>query len=1219
MELPPAILPESGPAGGEAPTELLPGEWQAPPVRQPVDHSSATGLAGAPATLHAHPGEGPSAPGAAETMIAFPGGPLELPFHPPEDASVAVTAHPGLPAPPAAAEHHVAVAAAARGRRNLRVMGLLLVAASLVIAVMVVGFLKRLEKTEEEAKADAKQAYDGGNYSEAVKLYRQLQEAFPKSDDVPTWAFMEKLAQLRDHVSRPSANPVESADEVMQFIKEYANDPLLKEDYGADMWHLLCKLSEDLAKQAEQKLDRRLLDKAKEMLAKSEKFKPPAGEDTPSRKKIAETDGVLAKAEKREPIIAFLKQLTNQKNLKAEDVAGARAIVKREDLDEDREAQDLLARLDEAFRKQVEYFPVKDGELPRPKPVDTESALLVALPVGEHHSGLPSDERRLRVAFALARGLLWALDRSDGHVLWATRVGLDMTTLPVRLPAKGKAPERVLVLSSDTNTLTARDIRDGQALWQHRLHAPCLSRPVIFEDRAYIPTIKGCIEEIEIVSGKLLGRYQLSERLIGGVHQEETNLIYFPAESRSIYVIDVVKRECVTVLQTEHLAGSLRSEPVIVSWEDPAAAQPNRTSRPGYLILCQTDGLDAMKLRVFDLPITNAKAPALGEQRIEGWSSLPPYCDGESLYLATDAGMLGLFGIRQLRNNDPPLFPRIDQLNMGRVLLPGEVDPFPNLRKEPHLEDAMGAGRAQVVPVDESDFCALVRGELQRFHFDVFEQKLCPEWRNPATQTPKPLRLGFPLHSSQFDADDQTLVVVTQSPTGQACLATAVDTRDGKIHWQRQLGLVCQAEPRAFIEARPEFLGVLSLAPEAGLPAALPWAGTLRAIHPDTRLVGVDQDGGLFSYDSSQFEYRPDKDWQISNKSLANALQKPKTGPIYFLRGSGGQTLYAIASTFDPIHKKHQLLVQRCEAGRQSAEPLEFDLPSPLQGTPALVANGLVLPLADGVMIRQPLQPRERYDSWTNWRAQRANFRSLGHVVSLGDGRFLTTDGLRTLTRWRLAKPFPIEEKKIEFPAQILAVPLIVQPAKGETVPRVCLADSQGTVTLLRGDDLAPIQQWRQGQMGGKVTDGPFLREEWIGCIVDHHRLVWLDPANAKPAWAYFSQEPPHVLGVSTLGAMALRLGSGPLAAAAALPPERTSRGEIVGQPQLVGDRVLVADESGRFVGLDPATGKPQGRSYTLRASVAPAVAPVAFGPDRAFAPLTDGTVLLLSLRHFHN
>jgi hypothetical protein len=71
-----------------------------------------------------------------------------------------------------------------------------------------------------------------------------------------------------------------------------------------------------------------------------------------------------------------------------------------------------------------------------------------------------------------------------------------------------------------------------------------------------------------------------------------------------------------------------------------------------------------------------------------------------------------------------------------------------------------------------------------------------------------------------------------------------------------------------------------------------------------------------------------------------------------------------------------------------------------------------------------------------------------------------------------------------------------------------------------------------------------------------------------------------------------------------------------VGQPPLLDDVVVVADLSGRFIGLDRATGKPRGPGYTLKASAAPAADPVLFGSEAAFIPLTDGTVFLLTLRH---
>ena len=102
--------------------------------------------------------------------------------------------------------------------------------------------------------------------------------------------------------------------------------------------------------------------------------------------------------------------------------------------------------------------------------------------------------------------------------------------------------------------------------------------------------------------------------------------------------------------------------------------------------------------------------------------------------------------------------------------------------------------------------------------------------------------------------------------------------------------------------------------------------------------------------------------------------------------------------------------------------------------------------------------------------------------------------------------------------------------------------------------------------------------------MVDGRRLVWIDPTQEKPRWEHKGQGE-----------------------------------EIVGEPQLVGGVVVVADQSGHFVGLSPTTGQPLGPGYTLKANVAPAAQPVAFGPDQVFAPLTDGTVLLLSMRSLND
>jgi hypothetical protein len=75
----------------------------------------------------------------------------------------------------------------------------------------------------------------------------------------------------------------------------------------------------------------------------------------------------------------------------------------------------------------------------------------------------------------------------------------------------------------------------------------------------------------------------------------------------------------------------------------------------------------------------------------------------------------------------------------------------------------------------------------------------------------------------------------------------------------------------------------------------------------------------------------------------------------------------------------------------------------------------------------------------------------------------------------------------------------------------------------------------------------------------------------------------------------------------------RTDGEAILGQPQLIEGLLVVALQSGRYVGLDPTTGKAVGPGYTLRASAVPAASPMSFGPDRMLTPLSDGTALLLS------
>src|SRR5262249_25249629 len=199
------------------------------------------------------------------------------------------------------------------------------------------------------------------------------------------------------------------------------------------------------------------------------------------------------------------------------------------------------------------------------------------------------------VALALVRGVLYALAQSTGEVRWAMRVGIDTTTLPLRLPATAETAEMFLVLSADTKSLTALRARDGVGLWKHTFDAPCLGQLVLVEGRLYVPTYDGFVHEIGL-EGTVRGRYDLGQRLsVGGVHQEGTNLVYFPADDFCVYVLDIARKKCEAILYLDHPSGSLRSVPLVVGWSGRAAGAPEPAALQGYLILTQTDGLNAMR------------------------------------------------------------------------------------------------------------------------------------------------------------------------------------------------------------------------------------------------------------------------------------------------------------------------------------------------------------------------------------------------------------------------------------------------------------------------------------------------------------------------------------------------------------------------------------------------------------------------------------------------
>jgi hypothetical protein len=401
-----------------------------------------------------------------------------------------------------------------------------------------------------------------------------------------------------------------------------------------------------------------------------------------------------------------------------------------------------------------------------------------------------------------------------------------------------------------------------------------------------------------------------------------------------------------------------------------------------------------------------------------------------------------------------------------------------------------------------------------------------------------------------------------------------VDDDKGEVQWQRQLGLVCQGEP------------LLLLPPGPGGPPVL---------------LALDQGGGLFAFDPLLHPRLGADRWVRDGKAVGAAVNDDPDVPPVLLPGPEFHSAYEIAY----VAESRELVIRTVEfgVGRNLKETAKTEKRVPLRfppaGTPAVAGSMLILPLANGKLARLalPLEDKPHVVEGPDWRSRRAPPDARGRVVALDGDEFLAGDGLHGLNRWQWAGDkewgsLPKGEHtspNFDLKDRRVAADPVTLPAAAGQVPRVCLADSAGDVYLLAAARAGQMTLQRKWSLGGAVTAGPYLQHQAdgtvrIGCVVERRQLVWLDPERDKPLWTY--------------------------------PPQPGA--SLVGRPQLVGDLVVVADQRGRIVGLNPETGVPAGPGYTLQGSMTAAASPVAFG-DRLFTPLSDGTILLPPLRRLRH
>ncbi len=997
----------------------------------------------------------------------------------------------------------------------------------------------------------AEKEYQKGEYGTAGKLYDKLATDFPESESWAKYKFLADMCNMQTTVSSATnrENPDSAIKKLEEFIDTHFKSELAKHTtgFGNEIFKAGEKVEVDISifagerikayqadrsnKAAELERTEKAIAQGRALFVKLEPYRSP--EAAPLDRIRKDFDAIESQVNHERERTAELAKaadiLSKQENITDAVIQAVEADLAGKGYLSDPEAQGLIAVAKGKLQALVKY--VSDPLPPIKVPQASIASLLFVTPIGRTQIPLPSGGPEVppSIFLGVARGILYAIDENTGSMLWAVRIGQEITDPPtVAKVDRDAGPVELAVVTSNAGGeagVAAYALRTGEALWYQSLPAPAAGPAVVVGNRAFIPVRDslGTIYEFDLDTGYRKGRIRMGQPAgPGAVLRPGTNLLYVAAEARRIFVIDVALRDengiaktpqCVQVIATGHPAGTLRTPPVVIGPEGDTLAER-------WMMLSQATGSGTMKIRIFPvLPIqplgTDGKLPPetvatpAAELPLQGWAWFPPATDGERLAVVSDVGQARFFELKNPSNFDRPLF----------------SVPEPHLPLTPDGTPSCGL----VFPGEEAAFWVLANGTMQKFRLG-----LVPSRGYEMLASPQQLSLGEAIQPPQFNARKDSAFLVVRSLNSDGYRAVLIGLRDGVIRWQRQLGI-------------------------APATTSIPQGSGSLIVSKDGGLIEVPLDGGAAI---GQGKAVPES-WLIA-PPYENA-----TSVTSVAVSSDGKTVYTVTQILasEELKLVPKYLIRRIVGGKVvhegsvAARPMSNGQPAPLAGPPVVLGDSLVLPLADGFVYRHTAgtgksNPDSIADgpSWSG--DQRIDASTRCYLTPLSETAFLTSNGSKKLTKWEWPKDgrwSPVSNWELRD--QPTGAGMLIPPPSGSGPARLLVADASGSVSLYPNDrGGAVVKRWLPGSElipAGKPTSALMMQLDGnnkpvVAYTIDDKYLVCLDLEKDKTRWV--------------------------------VPMGDDVEGTLVGAPQAVGGgRWAVTDLGGRVAIYDSSAGKPVG------------------------------------------
>ena len=569
----------------------------------------------------------------------------------------------------------------------------------------------------------------------------------------------------------------------------------------------------------------------------------------------------------------------------------------------------------------------------------------------------------------VAAGSAWGFDSASGNVVWRRPIGEGPAAEPVFLAS---APDSVLLVDSLLDELLCVALSDGRLRWRHPLSSPAAGPPLASGQHLFLTTRSGQILALDAQTGygRLAAQLPQAAR-VGAVSGPGGKLLYQLADDALVYVLSAADLKCLGVFALGHEPATVVAAPAVLG---------------EHLVVAQSVGGQGAVLRVLELDSTGLPQDEVPQIEISGQVASPLLVVDSRLVVLTDLGRVLVYeaaakageGLKQVAAADAGSASVIcyGLAHDGQLLVAGE-----GLRQfgppaAGSLREAWSAGDAVCLSLPQVAGSAAVVVQRPNGQPGLRVSAFSPADGKAAWQSD----IGEPIVA--------VLPVAADSPAAVAVFASG---RLAKFHLADVQGVLIQeigapaakAMPPERIAAAVAIAGgshvlvpegqttellVLEADASATRPLALPgqlaglpvaWRDGLAVPCTSGAICWLDPQTGQFQADPLQLPLAPGQ--RLENCRLAVAGKEQDE----LLVDAGSGSILRVGLASDPV--PHLIELPAAEAIDSKAfaalesplRPALLKLGLPIAGQPLVVGQEVLVPLADGTLVKVSLAALE--------------------------------------------------------------------------------------------------------------------------------------------------------------------------------------------------------------------------------------------------------------------